>query len=273
MNNNNINSTKTSRLEQGWSKIADKTEQGRAAARSRLNTAGDTDPLTGRITSENYVKYPLAGERTANGGGGGGPQVTFDLGGGPKKTKMTELASVKRPITIDRPGSALPSDARARLQELAGGGDIKRNYRKSSDPAPRPNRLNVTGVINGGVTGKYVVSPPTTPTRTTSPAAAGGGGGAGENNVHLKSRTSLTRKDSKTLNSAKNSLIISYQNNNVKNSKNGGNSPGSRGGSGVGGGNRTRTPSVERSLRSLNTKDDPASKVRGKSFWGGWWKF
>jgi len=90
------------------------------------------------------------------------------------------------------------------------------------------------------------VSPPTTPTRTTSPATE---------NVHLK-RTSLTRKDSKTLNSAKNSLIMNYQNNNVKNTKNGGSSPGTRGGSG---GNRTRTPSVERSLRSLG-KDDPSKE-------------
>merc|ERR1719367_880463 len=35
---------------------------------------------------------------------------------------------------------------------------------------------------------------------------------------------------------------------------------------------RTRTPSVERSLTSIKESVD-TSKVRGRSFWGGWWKF
>ena len=236
---------KSSKPEPWKPTLSEKSEGGgprRASQGSKLTE----NELTGRVTSENYIKYPVSDLR--------GPQVTFDLG--PKKAKITEVPTAKRAVAVDRPASQLPSDARQRLQEMAGP-DIKRNYRKSSDPTTRPNRLNVGGVVNG-VSGKYLVSPPTTPTRTTSPATE---------NVHLK-RTSLTRKDSKTLNSAKNSLIMNYQNNNVKNTKNGGSSPGTRGGSG---GNRTRTPSVERSLRSLG-KDDP-SKVRGKSFWGGWWKF
>ena len=227
--------------------------------------------LSGRITSENYVKYPISDLRSPV-----DPKVTFDLG--PKKAKLNDLLPpVKRTIPLDRPASQLPTDARQRLQELAGH-DIKRNYRKNSEPI-RPSKLN----ISNGVSEKYIVAPsgqsvtksPTQPQRTYNqiPAAHSalgtqfpvtGTGNVGETGP-LK-RTSLTRKDSRKdsqLNSAKNSLIMNFQNNNVK--KSGRDTPVTRGSTG----NRTRTPSVERSITS---KDDP-SKVRGKSFWGGWWKF
>ena len=227
--------------------------------------------LSGRITSENYVKYPIPDIRSPV-----DPKVTFDLG--PKRAKLNELPPpVKRTVPLDRPASQLPTDARQRLQELAGH-DIKRNYRKNSEPI-RPSKLN----ISNGVSEKYIVAPsgqsatksPTQSQRTYNqiPAAHSplgtqfpvtGTGNVGETGP-LK-RTSLTRKDSRKdsqLNSAKNSLIMNFQNNNVK--KSGRDTPVTRGSTG----NRTRTPSVERSITS---KDDP-SKVRGKSFWGGWWKF
>ena len=247
------------------------------AAEGRRSSVGGRPPppsepvdLASRLTAENYVKYPLTG-------GSGEPRVTFDLG--PKKAKITEVPTPKRVVTIDRPagerpgGSQLPSDARQRLQELAGPDHIKRNYRKSSGdaaaaPQVRPSRLNLS---NGG---KYIVSPPRTPPTTESPTAA----------ASAIKRSSLTRRDSRStavlqqhqqqqqqLNSAKNSLIMNFANNNVKPpNKLSRDSPVTRGGGSTG--NRTRTPSVERSITSKDDLKDP-SKVRGKSFWGGWWKF
>ncbi len=274
---------------------------------SRSHSRNDID-LAGRVAADNYLKYPVLpltqAEAARNNNGGGGEQrVTFDLG--PKKARMTEMSVAKRAIAIDRQAttanttSQLPSDARARLQEMAGNGDIKRNYRKSSNHEPtavgnqpvRPSKLSVNnGLITSSTTAagnaKYMVSPPGTPTRTSTP----GGGGAGtptrttspDNNGgggHVTS-SRLTRRDSyravdngdrRAINSAKNSLIMNLQNNNVKKVSGGGgiSSPTIRRGS------RTRTPSIERSLTGGLNKDDNNSvaKVRGKSFWGGWWKF
>eukprot|EP00091_Calanus_sinicus_P018627 TRINITY_DN4312_c0_g1_i1.p1 TRINITY_DN4312_c0_g1~~TRINITY_DN4312_c0_g1_i1.p1 ORF type:complete len:139 (+),score=10.04 TRINITY_DN4312_c0_g1_i1:835-1251(+) len=118
------------------------------------------------------------------------------------------------PVTVDmsakRQPSQLPSDAKQRLQEMAGH-DIKRNYRKSSsgDP-PRPNRLN----LNNGVAGKYAISPPSSPSKHQSPPIP-----STPDNPNHK-RTSLTRKDSRSsqLNSAKNSLM-NMQNNNISRQK------------------------------------------------------
>ena len=251
----------------------------------RINFADKTEPttrrlshpdldLSGRVNSENYVKYPISDLRSPT-----DPKVTFDLG--PKKAKLSEIPPpAKRAIPLDRPASQLPSDARQRLQELAGH-DIKRNYRKNSEPI-RPSRLN----ISNGVSERYIVAPSSNPvtksptqqpphhllnqipvTRAKSPlgtqSPVSGTGNVSADN-QLK-RSSLTRKDSRNsqLNSAKNSLIMNFTNNNVKKSNR--ESSVTRGSTG----NRTRTPSVERSITS---KDDP-SKVRGKSFWGGWWKF
>ena len=222
---------------------------------SRRLSGSQIPDLTGRLTAENYVKFPLSDRSVPD-----PPKVTFDLSsGGPKKARITEVPVAKRAVTVDRPtASQLPSDARQRLQELAGP-DIKRNYRKTSEQLHqqqqqqqlRPTRLN----LGNGVSGKYIVSPPHSPNHdSTNPA--------------LIKRTSLTRKDSRSsqlnTNSAKNSLIMNFQNNNVKKSGGRVDSPVTRG-------VRTRTPSVERSFTSKDDKDQ--SKVRGKSFWGGWWKF
>lgn len=270
---------------------------------SRSHSRNDID-LAGRVAADNYLKYPVLpltqAEAARNNNGGGEQRVTFDLG--PKKARMTEMSVAKRAIAIDRQATAnttsqLPSDARARLQEMAGnGGDIKRNYRKSSNHEPtagggnqpvRPSKLSVNNGLITSTTAagnaKYMVSPPGTPTRTSTP-----GGGAGtptrttspDNNGggHVTS-SRLTRRDSyravdngdrRAINSAKNSLIMNLQNNNVKKVSGGGiSSPTIRRGS------RTRTPSIERSLTGGLNKDDNNSvaKVRGKSFWGGWWKF
>lgn len=230
------------------SALAEKSEPWRRTSEGNLKP--DLD-LQGRITSENYVKYPSSDLRRSP----EEPKVTFDLG--PKKAKLTELPAAKRVVTP----SALPSDARQRLQELAGQ-DIRRNYRKTGEPI-RPSRLNVG---NGG---KYIVSPPVSPARTQSPAtppAAPAPATAVPTSENLQKRTSLTRKDSRSsqqLHSAKNSLIMNFQNNNVKKA--------SRESLVAPHGNRTRTPSVERSFTNKDDKD--LSKVRGKSFWGGWWKF
>lgn len=249
---------------------------------SRSHSRSNID-LSSRIAADNYIKYPALAEaetvrNTTTNSGGAEQRVTFDLG--PKKARMAEVSVAKRALQIDRQSavgnitaSQLPSDARARLQELAGngGGDIKRNYRKSSnhsaDQPIRPNKLSV----NNGVmmtSNKYMVSPPGTPTRTTpgTPTRTTSPDG------HVTSK--LSRRDSYraggAINSAKNSLIMNLQNNNVKKASTL-SSPNIRRGS------RTRTPSIERSLTSGGNghRDDKDStgKVRGKSFWGGWWKF
>eukprot|EP00092_Neocalanus_flemingeri_P106006 GFUD01135959.1.p1 GENE.GFUD01135959.1~~GFUD01135959.1.p1 ORF type:complete len:966 (-),score=163.01 GFUD01135959.1:94-2991(-) len=219
--------------------------------------------LASRLGNDNYVKFGPVESRTTP----TEPRVTFDLG--PKKAKIIEVPSAKMPVTVDmstkRQPSQLPSDAKQRLQEMAGH-DIKRNYRKSSsgDP-PRPNRLN----LNNGVAGKYAISPPSSPSKHQSPPIP-----STPDNTNIK-RTSLTRKDSRSsqLNSAKNSLM-NMQNNNISKQKTGRDSLPRQGTLGSNGHQRTRTPSVERSISSLKDGDarDP-SKVRGKSFWGGWWKF
>eukprot|EP00090_Calanus_glacialis_P000862 TRINITY_DN10610_c0_g1_i2.p1 TRINITY_DN10610_c0_g1~~TRINITY_DN10610_c0_g1_i2.p1 ORF type:complete len:989 (-),score=168.99 TRINITY_DN10610_c0_g1_i2:2508-5474(-) len=219
--------------------------------------------LASRLGNDNYVKFGPVESRTPT-----EPKVTFDLGP-KKKDKIIEVPSTKMPVTVDmsakRQPSQLPSDAKQRLQEMAGH-DIKRNYRKSSsgDP-PRPNRLN----LNNGVAGKYAISPPSSPSKHQSPPIP-----STPDNTNHK-RTSLTRKDSRSsqLNSAKNSLM-NMQNNNISRQKTGRDSLPRQGTLGSNGHQRTRTPSVERSISSLKDGDarDP-SKVRGKSFWGGWWKF
>ena len=253
---------------------ADKPDQ----STSRRLSGSQIPDLTARLNADNYVKYPLS-DRSHPPPPTEPPKVTFDLSGsnattaaaGSKKARITEVPAAKRAVTIDRPAAAtasqLPSDARQRLQELAGP-DIKRNYRKASEQLHhtqqqqqlRPNRLN----LGNGVSGKYIVSPPHSPSHDT--------------NAALIKRTSLTRKDSRTgsqlnnttNNSAKNSLIMNFQNNNVKKTVGGRvDSPGLRGGV------RTRTPSVERgSLTPGGKESESSSKVRAnKSFWGGWWKF
>jgi len=218
--------------------------------------------LASRLGNDNYVKFGPVESRTPT-----EPRVTFDLG--PKKAKIIEVPSAKLPVTVDmsskRQPSQLPSDAKQRLQEMAGH-DIKRNYRKSSsgDP-PRPNRLN----LNNGVAGKYAISPPSSPSKHQPPPIP-----STPDTTNYK-RTSLTRKDSRSsqLNSAKNSLM-NMQNNNVSRQKSGRDSLPRQGTLGSNGHQRTRTPSVERSISSLKDGDArESSKVRGKSFWGGWWKF
>ena len=220
---------------------------------------------------------------------GSEPRVTFDLGSA-KKTKIVEVPAAKVALAVElnnkrQSASQLPSDAKQRLQEMAGY-DVKRNYRKSSsgDP-PRPSRLNLTG---GGGGGKYLqaaaISPPASPLKSQSPAFT-----APELANHKLSRTSLTRKDSRSsqLNSAKSSLLTnSSSGNNINNNNN--NNINNRPKSGreslsrqlvspvtnSNGHQRTRTPSVERSLTSIKEAEArEASKVRGRSFWGGWWKF
>ena len=102
------------------------------ASSSKLIQTDVNNELASRLGTDNYVKFgPIEN-----------PRVTFDLG--PKKAKLLETASVKRPVTVDlksRQPSQLPSNAKQQLQEMAG---IKRNYRKNSDTAQaRPNRLNL----------------------------------------------------------------------------------------------------------------------------------
>ena len=236
-----------------------------------------------RLGNDNYVKFGPVEQRLAH--GGSEPRVTFDLGSA-KKTKILEVPSAKVAVAVEmnnkrQSGSQLPTDAKQRLQEMAGY-DVKRNYRKSSggergdrgDP-PRPNRLNLAG---GG--GKYAaISPPSSPAKTQSPTMT-----AADLTNHKLSRPSLTRKDSRTsqINSAKSSLMTSSSssnnnNNNINRPKSGRESLPRQLVSPVSNSNgqqRTRTPSVERSLSSIKEAEArEASKVRGRSFWGGWWKF
>ena len=240
--------------------------------------------LGSRLGNDNYVKFGPVEQRHAL--GGSEPRVTFDLGSA-KKTKIVEVPSAKVALAVElnnkrQSGSQLPSDAKQRLQEMAGY-DVKRNYRKSSsgDP-PRPNRLNLPGGGGGGGGGKYAaISPPSSPVKTQSPAFT-----APELATHKLSRTSLTRKDSRSsqLNSAKSSLLTNSNSSNINNNNNINNRPKSGRESlprqlvspvsNTNGHQRTRTPSVERSLTSIKEAEArEASKVRGRSFWGGWWKF
>ena len=243
---------------------------------------GPHHDLGSRLGNDNYVKFGPVEQRHAL--AGSEPRVTFDLGSA-KKTKIVEVPAAKVALAVElnnkrQSGSQLPSDAKQRLQEMAGY-DVKRNYRKSSsgDP-PRPNRLNLTG---GGGGGKYAaISPPSSPVKTQSPTFT-----APELANHKLSRSSLTRKDSRSsqLNSAKSSLLTNTNsssnninnNNNINRPKSGRESLSRQVVSPVtntNGHQRTRTPSVERSLTSIKEAEArEASKVRGRSFWGGWWKF
>ena len=262
--------------------------QGAGESSASKKTADKETPphhdIGSRLGNDNYVKFGPLEQRQAH--GGSEPRVTFDLGTA-KKTKLVESPSAVKvgvPLEMNnkrQSGSQLPSDAKQRLQEMAGY-DVKRNYRKSSggergdrgDP-PRPNRLNLAG---GG--GKYAaISPPSSPAKTQSPTMT-----AADLTNHKLSRPSLTRKDSRTsqINSAKSSLMTSSSssnnnNNNINRPKSGRESLPRQLVSPVSNSNgqqRTRTPSVERSLSSIKEAEArEASKVRGRSFWGGWWKF
>ena len=241
------------------------------ASSSKLIQTDVNNELASRLGTDNYVKFgPIEN-----------PRVTFDLG--PKKAKLLETASVKRPVTVDlksRQPSQLPSNAKQQLQEMAG---IKRNYRKNSDtPQARPNRLNLAqaGSPAPAPPARHTSSsPPSSPAKPQSPSLP-------SPPTSRPSRTSLTRRDSRasqhnSTNSAKNSMM-NLQNNNIVNQRPTKREslprvPGHIGG-GAGGQPRTRTPSIERSISSL--KDGladarEAGKVRAsnKSFWGGWWKF
>ena len=261
------------------------TTEGPASKKAGEKEASHQE-LGSRLGHDNYVKFgPVLEQRQAQ--GGSEPRVTFDLGSA-KKTKIVETPSAKVALAVElnnkrQSGSQLPSDAKQRLQEMAGY-DVKRNYRKSSsgDP-PRPSRLNLTG---GGGGGKYLqaaaISPPASPLKSQSPAFT-----APELANHKLSRPSLTRKDSRSsqLNSAKSSLLTNNSNSsNNNNNNNNINRPKSGRESlsrqlvspvtNTNGHQRTRTPSVERSLTSIKEAEArEASKVRGRSFWGGWWKF
>jgi hypothetical protein len=251
------------------------------------------------------------------------PRVTFDLGP-VKPTTATVAASagaaagnseLRRPA--DKPLSQLPSDARQRLQEMAGL-DIRRNYRKTSETF-RPAQLNLTAASNAtNAAVSAAPKPPsavvlssssgtaaanmgatttagrTSPTKaytagavmaTTEPSnhhhhlknsnntvggSSGGGGGGGG------TATALLRKDSRS--NARNSLVTVQNSNNQKRPHGGAvvtgrevvmNNPNRN----AINGNRTRTPSIERSIISNKDDQKDANKVRPKSFWGGWWKF
>ena len=210
---------------------------------------------------------------------------------------------------VDIAKQKLPLDAKQRLQEMAGYSPapapapaqdpVKRNYRKTSsgsgaaDPL-RPARLNLNGGAAAGLRGT-AVSPPASPVKLQSPVpdlATNLKLAAPDVTHHHKPRGSLSRNNSRNsgLNSAKNSLL---QSNNSQNLNNNNNITNNRSKSGKESGppqprhvsppthlshtsngnvQRTRTPSVERSLPSIKETVD-TSKVRGRSFWGGWWKF
>jgi len=261
------------------------------------------------------------------------PRVTFDLGPGSKPAAPAAIgAELRRPT--EKPPSQLPSDARQRLQEMAGL-DVRRNYRKTSETF-RPNQLNLTAAYaapinttpsssastaasnsnnNSSVvaavaklptagSNAHVSSAVSTAAGRISPTKAypmgavmptaepnnhqphhnfkssnGGGGGGGGGGP---TTAALMRKDSRSSSSAnpRNSLVTVQNISNNQKRPHGGavvstrevmimNNPPRN----AINGNRTRTPSVERSI--ISTKDDPkdANKVRPKSFWGGWWKF
>ena len=245
-----------------------------------------------RLGHDNYVKFG-SDQRLA--GGGSEPRVTFDLASA-KKAKMVEVAPAKMSTAavVDiaaKTRTQLPSDAKQRLQEMAGY-DVKRNYRKSSQSSGnseanlplRPTRLN----LHGERTGKYTISPPSSPVKLQSPDLTSHKPRVGGQ------QTSLSRNNSRNsgLSSAKtslmqsNSTIINNNNNNMTRSSKSSsrldtsqprhivsNTPSTIGTNGnLSHSARTRTPSVERSLTSIKESVD-TSKVRGRSFWGGWWKF
>ena len=170
---------------------------------------------------------------------------------------------------------------------MAGYG-VKRNYRKTStsnnnENPMRPSRLN----LNGGVAGKYTISPPSSPVKLQSPDVTNHKFVSPDLTNHRPRSTnpSLSRNNSRNscVNSAKTSMMQSnnsINNNNNNRSKSSSLSqtpsrlvatpPGST--AHASSQHRTRTPSVERSLSSIKETPD-AAKVRGRSFWGGWWKF
>ncbi len=260
------------------------------------------------------------------------PRVTFDLGPGSKPAAAAVIggAELRRPTT-EKPPSQLPSDARQRLQEMAGLDGVRRNYRKTSETF-RPNHLNLTAAYavpiggnsataaGGGVgnssSNAAAAKPPSTTAHGSAAAVAGrisptkaypvgsvmpttgsesanhpphqhhnfksssNGGGGGPTTA------ALMRKDSRSNSSAPNgrNSLVTVQNisNNQKRPHGGAvvSSSAREGGTIMNNasrnainGNRTRTPSVERSI--ISTKDDQkdGNKVRPKSFWGGWWKF
>ena len=250
------------------------------------------------------------------------PRVTFDLG--PSKGGATAAAAataaassdlLRRPA--DKPPSQLPSDARQRLQEMAGL-DIRRNYRKTSENF-RPTHLNLTAAAvsttaatsNNNNTAVLAVSrssaaasalPSPSPAAHVATTTAGRISptkaypigavmptGEPNNHHHLKSggngnssanvtASALMRKDSRS--NARNSLVtVQNSNNNQKRPLGGAVVAGSREAvmnnpaRNAINGNRTRTPSIERSIISNKEDQKDANKVRPKSFWGGWWKF
>jgi hypothetical protein len=266
------------------------------------------------------------------------PRVTFDLGPGSKPAAAVAAviggAELRRPPT-EKPPSQLPSDARQRLQEMAGLDGVRRNYRKTSETF-RPNQLNLTaayavpiggnsataagvGVVGNSSSNAAAVKPPSTTAHGSAAAVAGrisptkaypvgavmpttasesanhppphhhnfksssngGGGGGGPTTAALMRKDS--RSNSSSAPNARNSLVTVQNISNNQKRPHGGAVVSSSTRDGVTimnnasrnaiNGNRTRTPSVERSI--ISTKDDQkdGNKVRPKSFWGGWWKF
>jgi hypothetical protein len=134
-----------------------------------------TDPSPKSESSFSLAAYNNA--EATNNGGKVEPRVTFDLGPSSKLTAGGGEPATRRPV--DKPPSQLPSDARQRLQEMAGL-DIRRNYRKTSETY-RPSQLNLTSSTANsnnnnvsGANGGYLASKPglATPTATTTPSAA-----------------------------------------------------------------------------------------------------
>ena len=236
-----------------------------------------------RLGADNYVKFGGQDQRP---GPSSEPRVTFDLANA-KKTKVVEVAPAKlnTAAVVDiaaKRSTALPSDAKKILQEMAY--DPKRNYRKSSSGSTgshlRPSQLNLNGAA-----GKYTISPPSSPVKLQSPDLTNHNYQTPDVANH-KPRVSLSRNNSRNsagLNSAKNSLQQSNNqnlNNNNRLQKSGKDSMSrhivtstpSNMSNTNGNVQRNRTPSVERSMPSIKESVD-TSKVRGRSFWGGWWKF
>ena len=185
------------------------------------------------------------------------PRVTFDLG--PTSKLPTAAAAAgsseqpprRPPLPVDKPPSQLPSDARQRLQEMAGL-DIRRNYRKNSETFQRPAQLNLTttansnshnnvnNVHNGGASRPLLAS--SVPTATNVSATVAGRSSPTKaypigavmpttelNNHHVKSSNNssssvvvggggvgagptVIRRDSRS--NARNSLVVTVQNSN-----------------------------------------------------------
>jgi hypothetical protein len=138
-----------------------------------------TDPSPKSESSFSLAAYNAA--EAANNSSKVEPRVTFDLGPASKlPSGGGGEPAIRRPV--DKPPSQLPSDARQRLQEMAGL-DIRRNYRKTSETY-RPSQLNLTSStansnnnnnISGANGGGYLgnIKPGlATPTTATSPSAA-----------------------------------------------------------------------------------------------------